>query len=67
MNVCDENVQMPVSQYVSLSLSLIGLCSLAGVGVAVGSGVGMMAMQAAEEEERMKGNVSAASVLERKN
>jgi len=56
---------MAVSQYVSLSLSLIGLCSLAGVGVAVGSGVGMMAMQAAEEEERMS-KVAAASVLERK-
>ena len=53
---------MAVSQYVSLSMSLIGLCSLAGVGVAVGSGVGMMAMQAAEEEERAK--ITAASVKE---
>lgn len=57
---------MAVSQYVSLSMSLIGLCSLAGVGVAVGSGVGMMAMQAAEEEERLN-KISAASVLEKKN
>ena len=56
---------MAVSQYVSLSMSLIGLCSLAGVGVAVGSGVGMMAMQAAEEEAKMS-KVTAASVLEQK-
>lgn len=34
------------SQYVNLSLSLLGLVCLSGAGVAVGSGVGMMVMQA---------------------
>jgi len=44
------------------SLSLISLCALVGAGVAVGSGVGMMAMQMEEIEQ--KGKVAAASPKE---
>ena len=38
-------------QYVSVSLSLLGLCGIVGAGVAIGSGVGMMALNVAQQEE----------------
>ena len=49
------------------SLSLLGLCALAGAGVGVGSGVAMMTMQMMEAEEK-KGAVkptAAASPVEK--
>lgn len=56
---------LPISQNLSLSLSLIALCSLAGAGVAVGSGVAMMAGQAIEMEQKQAGGVAAHSVVEK--
>lgn len=38
-------------QYVSVSLSLLGLCGIVGAGVAIGSGVGMMALHATAEQD----------------
>jgi hypothetical protein len=55
--------------YVYASLSLIGLCALAGAGVGIGSGVAMMASAMAEEESKQKaseGSFAAASPQERK-
>lgn len=54
-----------MSQYVNVSLSLLGLCSIVGAGVAIGSGVGMMALSAAETEQE-KQAVVAHSVKEAK-
>merc|ERR1712118_103626 len=50
------------------SLSLLGLCALAGAGVGVGSGVAMMTMQMMEAEEQAKAGAkptAAASPVER--
>ena len=55
---------LPISQNLALSLSLIALCSLAGAGVAVGSGVAMMASQAIEAETKATQGVAAHSVKE---
>ncbi|KAK9906812.1 hypothetical protein WJX75_008444 [Coccomyxa subellipsoidea] len=55
------------SQYINISLSLVGLVALAGAGVAVGSGVGMMALAMAEEEQKQQGTSAVAhSVIEKK-
>ena len=42
---CTEYVQAMSSSYIYASLSLVGLCALAGAGVGVGSGVAMMYSQ----------------------
>jgi hypothetical protein len=49
-----------MSQYAYVSLSLIGLCALAGAGVGVGSGVAMMYSQMvqAEQEQKTSGAVA---------
>lgn len=49
-------LQIPdiMSQYAYVSLSLIGLCALAGAGVGVGSGVAMMYSQMAQAEQEQK-------------
>ena len=49
-----------MSQYAYVSLSLIGLCALAGAGVGVGSGVAMMygQMVQAEQEQKTTGAVA---------
>ena len=52
---------MPSTQNVYTALSLISLGGLVGMGVAVGSGVSMMAMAMAEEEAKMV----APSVVEK--
>ena len=41
---------MALSQYVSVSLSLLGLVGLTGAGVAVGSGIGLMSLEMANSE-----------------
>jgi len=46
------------------SLSILSLCALAGTGVAIGSGVGMMSMAALEAEKKQT-NVAAHSVKEK--
>jgi hypothetical protein len=38
-------------QYVSVSLSLLGLAGIVGAGVSIGSGIGLMALQMNEEAE----------------
>ena len=43
---------MPGTQSVYVSLSILALTGLVGTGVAIGSGVSMMAMQMAEEEKK---------------
>lgn len=50
-------------QYVSVSLSLLGLCGIVGAGVAIGSGVGMMALQVAEQEQQNEGQQKNAAVV----
>lgn len=56
-----------MNQYVNVSLSLIGLCALVGAGVAVGSGVGMMALQAGQlAEQESKSKVVAHTPAEKK-
>ena len=50
-----------LSQNVSVALSLLGLCSIVGAGVAVGSGVGMMALAAAEQQQQHPGSSSSAA------
>ena len=52
---------MPSPQNVYTALSIISLVGLIGMGVAVGSGVSMMAMAMAEEEQKMV----APSVVEK--
>ncbi|QDZ22556.1 hypothetical protein HOP50_08g50990 [Chloropicon primus] len=50
------------------SLSLLGLCALAGAGVGVGSGVAMMTMQMMDAEEQAKTGskpTAAASPIEK--
>ncbi|KAK9798546.1 hypothetical protein WJX73_001701 [Symbiochloris irregularis] len=56
------------SSYIYASLSLIGLCSLAGAGVGVGSGVAMMYSQlaAAEQQKSQTSAVVAHSPLEKR-
>ncbi|KAA6418957.1 MAG: hypothetical protein FRX49_11061 [Trebouxia sp. A1-2] len=57
-----------MSQYAYVSLSLIGLCALAGAGVGVGSGVAMMYSQMAQAEQEHKTSGAVAhSPVERKN
>jgi len=43
---------MPGTQSIYASLSILALTGLVGTGVAIGSGVSMMAMQMAEEEKK---------------
>ncbi|KAI3434850.1 hypothetical protein D9Q98_002904 [Chlorella vulgaris] len=58
---------MPLTQNISLSLSIIALCGLVGAGVAVGSGVGMMSMAVLEaEKQQQQQQVAAHSPLEQK-
>lgn len=59
---------MPISNYAAVSLSLIGLCALAGAGVGVGSGIAMMSasMMAEEAKTAQAPRSSAHSVLEKK-
>ncbi|KAI8112492.1 hypothetical protein M9434_003815 [Picochlorum sp. BPE23] len=40
-----------MNQYVNVSLSLLGLCGIVGAGVAIGSGVGMMALNVAQDQQ----------------
>ena len=49
------------------SLSILSLCALAGTGVAIGSGVGMMSMEllALEAEKKQTNGVAAHSVEEK--
>jgi hypothetical protein len=56
------------ANYVYASLSLIGLCALAGAGVGIGSGVAMisMGMAAEEQKQQQQGAVLAHSPLEKK-
>lgn len=54
-----------LSQPVTVSLGLLSLVSLAGVGVAVGSGVGMLASAMIEEEAKKTATV-AHQPLEKK-
>lgn len=49
-----------MSQYAYVSLSLIGLCALAGAGVGVGSGVAMMYSQMAQAEQEQKSTGAVA-------
>lgn len=51
---------------VYVGLSLLAVASLAGAGVAVGSGVAMVATQAVEEQQRKAGAVVAHSPFERR-
>ncbi|CAL6299253.1 unnamed protein product [Bathycoccus prasinos] len=46
------------------SLSILSLCALAGTGVAIGSGVGMMSMELLALEAEKKQTVAAHSVKE---
>ncbi|KDD73361.1 hypothetical protein H632_c2256p0, partial [Helicosporidium sp. ATCC 50920] len=55
-----------MNQYVYVSLSLIGLCGIVGAGVAVGSGVGMMAMQMQDAEDKKAAKTVAHSPVELK-
>ena len=41
-----------MSQHVYLGLSLLGICTVVGAGVAVGSGVAMVASTAIEEQQK---------------
>jgi hypothetical protein len=41
-------------QYISVSLSLLGLAGIVGAGVAVGSGIGLMSLSVLEEAEAEK-------------
>ena len=49
-----------MSSYAYVSLSLIGLCALAGAGVGVGSGVAMMYSQMAQAEQEQKATGAVA-------
>eukprot|EP00238_Polyblepharides_amylifera_P000605 CAMPEP_0196570242 /NCGR_PEP_ID=MMETSP1081-20130531/76_1 /TAXON_ID=36882 /ORGANISM="Pyramimonas amylifera, Strain CCMP720" /LENGTH=75 /DNA_ID=CAMNT_0041886549 /DNA_START=82 /DNA_END=309 /DNA_ORIENTATION=+ len=49
------------SQAIYLSMSILSLCGLTGMGVAVGSGVGLMAMELEKEEARLNQAPSSAS------
>merc|ERR1712207_113335 len=63
----NEDKKMSANLAMYTSLSLLGLCALAGAGVGVGSGVAMMTMQMMEAEEK-KGAVkptAAASPVEK--
>merc|ERR1711963_316610 len=59
-----------VSSYAATSLSLIGLCALAGAGVGVGSGIAMMSAQMMAEEQGLAKapapKATAHSVAEKK-
>lgn len=57
---------MALSQYVSVSLSLLGLVGLTGAGVAVGSGIGLMSLEAMNSQDAVN-SVTAASPVEKKN
>ena len=58
---------MSSSMAVYSSLSLLGLCALAGAGVGIGSGVAMMSMGMMEEEAKKQASTSvAASPIERR-
>jgi hypothetical protein len=58
---------MALSQYVSVSLSLLGLVGLTGAGVAVGSGIGLMSLEMANNVESDSTAFAAASPVEKKN
>lgn len=49
-------------QYVSVSLSLLGLCGIVGAGVAIGSGVGMMALNVAQQEEEQQNTIQGTKM-----
>ena len=49
-------------QYVSVSLSLLGLCGIVGAGVAIGSGVGMMALNVAQQEEEQQNAIQGTKM-----
>ena len=55
--------EMPSTQSVYVSMSILALTGLVGTGVAIGSGVSMMTMQMADAETQQKTAV-AASVKE---
>lgn len=61
----DQNLSIMNSQ-VYVGLSLLAVASLAGAGVAVGSGVAMVANQALEEQQGKAGAVVAHSPFERR-
>ncbi len=58
---------MALSQYVSVSLSLLGLVGLTGAGVAVGSGIGLMSLEMASKADAESTSFAAASPVEKKN
>ena len=58
------SAKMSSSTAMYASLSILSLCALAGTGVAIGSGVGMMSMAALEAEKKQT-NVAAHSVKEK--
>jgi hypothetical protein len=60
------HITMALSQYVSVSLSLLGLVGLTGAGVAVGSGIGLMSLEMANSEVDST-SFAAASPVEKKN
>ena len=53
---------------VYVGLSLLGICTLVGAGIAVGSGVAMVATSAVEEQQRQtkSGSAAAHSPFERR-
>ncbi len=60
------SAKMSSSTAMYASLSILSLCALAGTGVAIGSGVGMMSMELlALEAEKKQTNVAAHSVKEK--
>lgn len=62
----DPDLKMSAVSTTGLVLSLLGLTSLAGAGVAVGSGVSMMYQAMAEEEQKKAAPVHIATPIEKK-
>jgi len=58
------SAKMSSSTAMYASLSILSLCALAGTGVAIGSGVGMMSMELLALEAEKKQTVAAHSVKE---
>jgi len=56
---------MPSTQSVYVSMSILALTGLVGTGVAIGSGVSMMTMSMAQEEQKQQA-MNVASVKESK-
>lgn len=59
------SAKMSSSTAMYASLSILSLCALAGTGVAIGSGVGMMSMELLALEAEKKQTVAAHSVKEK--